>query len=128
MSAEGALYSILTGDAGVAALVGARVYPATAPATASLPLCVYHTISRLAVRSVGSAVTVWQTRIQVTCYGSSYAQSKAVADAVRDALDLTTGTWDGTRILGARVDLEVDLYDPEIDRHGVAVDVILIHT
>ena len=89
MAIEALLYSILTADPGVSALVGLRVYPLVVPQEVDLPAIAYQTISGrpdYTLEPPGGRVMLNRARIQLTCQGSTYAEAKGLALAVRSAL------------------------------------------
>lgn len=89
---ERAVRSVLVDDATVSGLVGSRIYPTVAPATAGLPYVVYQRISTNRVRDQGGVSDLAQPRIQVSCWADSYSGTKTLADAVRAAIDGYRGT------------------------------------
>lgn len=109
MPAETAIYTVLAADGTVAALVVARIYPALAPQGATLPYVVYERISTPRVRGLDGTSGLGAPRFQITSWAESYSGAKALADAVRDALDDYSGTV-GTAILDdAFIDDEGDV-------------------
>jgi hypothetical protein len=95
---ELAVYTLLKDAAGVAALVAGRVYPLQAPQNATAPFIVYQRISSRRVRSVDGPSGLAQPRIQVDAYAATYAGAKALASAIRTALDGYRGTVAGVRV------------------------------
>ena len=84
---EEAVYAILTGDGGVAELAGSRVYPQRIPQGAALPAVAYARVSTRRVKSHGGSSGLARPRIQVNGTAASYQAAKALASAVRGALD-----------------------------------------
>lgn len=82
MSVETNVYSTLTGDAGVSALVGTRVYPNQLPPDVTLPAIAYRFIDSVYYGGLCEAV-----RIQLDIYGATYASMKGVRDAVQTCVD-----------------------------------------
>ena len=66
--------------------VGA-VYPLQMPTGATLPAMVYQFISEVPTRHHGGADMV-KRRLQVACWGKTYAAAVTLGDSVRSALDL----------------------------------------
>lgn len=86
MSIESTLYSTLTTNNGVTALLGTRIYPVQAPASATLPYAVYQRVSTEITNTLaGDAGLDWVT-IQVTSWSASYDEAISCATAVRSAL------------------------------------------
>ena len=111
MSIETDLYSTLTNDAGVSALVSNRVYPAPAPEGVTFPYCTYQLISGERVTTLPGVGDAKRKRMQVSCHGATYSSAKAVADAVYSAFE-----GDGY------LESEFDLYDSQTQVHTIAVD------
>lgn len=89
MSLEEAIFTHLKNDAGVAALVGTRIFPLEMHAPATLPAIVYQRIDGVPRNHMRGGTTKINARIQIDCYGEEYADAKAVAAAVRTAMN----TW-----------------------------------
>lgn len=96
------VYEILSGDAGVSALAN-KVYPVISEEGASLPYVCYRraAFEDKPVKTLSGADTVG---VEVFCYGRTYAESIALAEAVRAALDGVSYTYesDGQPVLVAR--------------------------
>lgn len=118
MSAETAVYTRLTTHAGTAALIGTRCYPLRLPQKPVLPAVVYQRIS-----SSGRAGTSDRrvVRYQFSCWASTYAGVKALAEQVRDALEYYA---DATIRLG-RVVNEIDDFDEGTELQRVILDVFV---
>ena len=88
MSLESALYTTLTGNAGLAALVSTRVKPDVLPQGTVLPAVVYQRVStpRSQVLGASQAVAVSRPRVQFSCWGSTFDEALAVCSALRTAL------------------------------------------
>lgn len=88
------LFATLTGAAAVTALVSTRIYDSAAPQDAVLPYVVYSLNSgRDLVASAAHRLTT-ALRFSVLAWGEggSYSPEDAIASAVDDALDQTSGT------------------------------------
>lgn len=87
MSAERAIYALLSGDAAVAAIVATRIYPLEAPRDARAPLIIYARGGGNRWRSLTGPSGLAQAEIQVDAYAAEYEAVKDLARAVRHALD-----------------------------------------
>lgn len=76
------LVTALEADAGLSALVGARVYPLLAPNDATYPLVVYQVVSEVPVGS--GSPRCEDVRVQLSAYGTSYASMAAVKNALKN--------------------------------------------
>lgn len=88
MSVETDLYSALSTDAGVSALVGLRVYPDLAPVDVALPAMTFGRTQTEYVNTIhGSAVAI-RAQLEVVCMAGTREAADAVADAVEVAVRL----------------------------------------
>lgn len=113
VSLNGALRAILTGDAGVAALVGARVYAITAPQDDPLPDVTYQRIAAEHTHLWAADAGLVRAEVQVDCWGRTLAEASSVRDAVLAALNRYSGTADSTVIQEVLVMNEFDQHDTE---------------
>jgi len=127
MAIEENLYSYLTNDAAIAALVGTRVYPLTAEQGASLPLLVYQRVSTPREVSQSGSSGLAHPRFQISCLAASYGDAVALANAVVAALNGYKGTFGAGSIQASFVDTELDVYDFDTNRYRRIVDVIIWH-
>lgn len=127
MVIEEAIFDHLTGDAGVAALVGTRIYPTVIPQDAALPACAYQRISGPRDLAHDGPTGQALARIQFTCTATSYGAVKGLANAIREALDGFSGTMgspSGAVVHVAMVDNEIDGYNQQTGLQTVRLDVI----
>lgn len=106
------IYSTLTTNTAVAAIVTKRVYPVVIPQKGSFPAVTYQRVSGNRVNGLDGAGELVQARVQVDCWAESYSAVRALADAVSAALTgigfLPVGDRDGfeDEVLVHRVILE----------------------
>ena len=98
MGIESAIFSILTNDSAVAALVSTRVFPNNLDQGEPLPAIVYQEISGVDDNDSGGSTNLVDARFQVDCYAATYLETMTLAAAVRAALNGYAGTSDGTVI------------------------------
>lgn len=108
MDMEGALRARLLADATVAALVGQRAYWVERPQGGVLPDITLQVITDGREQDMKGFVGLQQTRVQVDCRASSYAQARALAEAVITA-GVAAGTFYGVRFERAEVEGPIDL-------------------
>ena len=123
---EEAVYAILVGDAGVTALVEARVYPQKIPQDVGLPAVAYLRVSKRRVKSHSGPSGLARVRMQVNCTAGSYAVAKTVTAAIGLALDgIGVGgpvTVAGVEIHGSWLESEGDVYGEGEGLHGARQD------
>ncbi|MFO8012132.1 MAG: DUF3168 domain-containing protein, partial [Phycisphaerae bacterium] len=83
MSAEKAVYALLSGDDGVMDFVGSRIAPLRAGRSTPLPQVTYQRISTVRRHPLGQATDLASARVQVDCWAGEYDEAKALAEAVR---------------------------------------------
>lgn len=93
-----AIYSILTSDSDVSAIVGNRVYPQIAAQEAAFPFVVY-ILSDIEPSDTKSGVsTLDEARYEVLAVCETYAEVADLTNKIRTALDRYTGTVAGVVI------------------------------
>ena len=85
MTIETDLYSAVTGDSGVNALIGTRMYPVVAPGGVTKPFITYFVITRTIMGG-----TCYRGRIQMTITDTSYSGVKGVRDALQTLVESTS--------------------------------------
>lgn len=87
MSLESDLYAELSGDAGLTALVGVRIWPSVASEGTSTPYVVYAPIFHEGIYGLdGEATNQSRARVQIDCYSEDPDEAAAIARAVIAAI------------------------------------------
>lgn len=100
MSLDTKLYTLLSGDSAVAALVSTRIYPVLAPQGAALPMVIFTRISSGREYTLSGATGLENPRVQIDCYSETYSEAKSVSEAVVAAIRGATTfrtAWDDPR-------------------------------
>lgn len=124
MTVASLLKAALANNGGVAALVGARIYPVYLPQTPTLAAISYQRISNTGQNGTSDRK---ESRWQVNCWAATHLAGHALAAAVKTALEEYHDSDQTPGIDWARVVNELDDYDPDVAIYRVIVDVIL-HT
>lgn len=117
------IYTLLTADAGVSALVSTKVYPVRAPQTTTAPYITWHVINSEPFGTKKSATDNGQSKVdrfslQINCFATDYTQTTNIGEAVRDAIDrVADQTISGVAINGVDYNGEHDDYDDEVNLH-----------
>jgi len=131
MLIEEALFAHLKAHAGLSALIGTRIYPLVLPQNPTLPAITYQKISRVGERAMSSPTPrVARARFQISCWGTSYASVKDVAEQVKAALQDYSGLMGGSggvQVLDVNVANEQDIYEPDTGIYHLSVDVMIYH-
>ena len=90
MSWQSEIQSALLANAGIAALVGTRIYADIADGTTAAPYIVWQVIATRGETTHDGARGIEFPLIQVSCWAATKAQAIALASAVDDALNGNT--------------------------------------
>jgi hypothetical protein len=112
---EEGLVTHLMADSGVTDLISTRLFPLVVPQDVTLPAVAYQRISGIPQNAHDGSSGLTVARIQFTCHGSSYTSAKAVAAALRAALNGKKGGMGSTEV---NVSLLQDESDGWAERHG----------
>ena len=107
-SPEAVLRSALIAAPAVSALVGNRIYPVLAPATAALPLVTWRRSGVQREQTLGLPMGMPRVSVEYSIYGTTYEQARELADAMRVVLDGYGGTADNTTVKQASLEDESD--------------------
>lgn len=104
---ENAIYSILSNDADVTALVSTRIYPMTAPQGTALPYIVYAREATDHHEVLAGSAGFARATMSVESFATTYLSARAIAEKVRLALQGNSGTHasvviDGVNLAGDR--------------------------
>lgn len=80
------VYELLKNDIGIKALINARVYPLVAPQNVQKPYITYRVVTGLKIQCLGGQIFQGDYRMQLDCFGASYANVKAISKAVESCL------------------------------------------
>lgn len=107
-SPEAVLRSALVANNAVSALIGSRVYPVIAPATASLPFVTWRRVAIRRQQTLGGPSGMPVTSVEYSIFGTTYEQAREVADAMRSVLDGYGGTANNTEVKQTSLEQESD--------------------
>lgn len=129
---KAALRSILLADAGVAALVGARVSWVTRPRMSELPSITLQQIGGIRHYDMTAPSGLVQARVQVDCWALANKDAARVARAVNAAIGGLRGEVAGVEFQGCFLESELDFTDatgatPDELLHRVSQDYVIWH-
>jgi hypothetical protein len=108
-SPEAVCRSALVADAAVAALVGTRVYPVIAPATADLPFVTFRRSGIQREHTLSGPMGMPVVQMTVDMYATTYEGVRELADRVRLSLDgYGTATAESVVVNNVSLDNEAD--------------------
>ncbi len=91
-SIEDAIYSLLSSDGTLSALVDTRIDPLLVPQSDVMPAVTYKQLPSRRDDTLGGPTGLVQSQWEFSCWGSTYASARAVADALRQAISGFDGT------------------------------------
>uniref|UniRef100_A0A6M3KE64 DUF3168 domain-containing protein n=1 Tax=viral metagenome TaxID=1070528 RepID=A0A6M3KE64_9ZZZZ len=112
---EQGVFARLSGQAGVTAIVGTKIYPLIAPPDASLPFVVCTKISDIKHHAVSNDISLTVARVQVDSMSTSHAQAISLSHAVRVALQDYAGTTGGVGFQRIFLEDRTNLSEFDID-------------
>jgi hypothetical protein len=107
-SPEAVLRSALTSNAAVSALIGSRIYPVLAPASASLPLVTWRRSGIERQQTLGAPMGMPRVSVEFSIYGTTYENAREIADAMRVVLDGYGGSQGTTTVNQTSLEDESD--------------------
>lgn len=130
MRAEKVIYTLLSADSGVTALVAARIYPSRLPQNTTMPAIAYEAISsvELAPIDAQAGYQVVHTRMQITCMAKNYAEVKNTIEAVRLACNYKSGLIGGVKVLAIMRDMVgPDSRDDDLALYLQSIDFVVAY-
>ena len=124
---ENSIRYILVNDVTVAALT-TRCYPVKLPQDPTYPLILYTRITGIRDHVLSGPSGHAHPRFQIEAWAETYAAAKALAAAMREALDGYSGTVEGVDIGSCLIDSERDIYENEIEVYRVVQDWMIWHS
>lgn len=110
---EPALFARLSTFAGLAALVGTRIYPGVAPQNTALPFVTYRRVSAVRPGLFGVDAGIVNARMQLDAFAETYAAMRAVVDQVRAGLQRWSDPTAAVPVIDCFIANETDLFEPD---------------
>ena len=95
---ENAIYSMLSSDGPLSALVGTRIDPLLVPQGVAMPAVSYKQLPSSRDDTLGGPTGLVRSQWEFTCWSDLYSEARAVADALRQAISGFDGTVSGVVI------------------------------
>lgn len=128
MTAEAAVFNLLSNHAGVSGLVGSRIYPVKLPQDPTYPALTYFRVSGLRHSVMCNDTGIVEKRIQISSWADSYAGVNALAEQVRDAMQRTSGTFAGVEIIDTFMDGDgPEIWEDEVSAYQAITDCNVIY-
>lgn len=124
---EKAIRAILVADSTVKAIT-TRCYPAKIPQDPTYPLILFFKVTGKRDHHLQGPSGLAHPRFQVEAWATTYDAAKALANAIREALDGYSGTQ-GTVVIGSiLMESERDTYEEAVSCHRVIMDFFVWHS
>jgi hypothetical protein len=107
-SPEYVLSSAIVRSPEAALLIGQRVYPVLAPASATLPFITWRRAGIQREQTLARPAGMPRVTIEFSVYGTTYEEARTVADAVRSVLDGYGGSANNTEVKQTSLEDESD--------------------
>lgn len=120
MSWRNDLYSALSGDATLAAIVSSRIYPDVADSSASVPYVVYQNISTTGETTHDGIRTLEFPSVQLTAWAKTKAETLSIVSRINALLDGKTVS--GTSQATFRFSNQLGNYDSETRMFGEIIE------
>lgn len=136
MRAELVIQRLISSNSGVTALVAARLYPGRIPQNTLSPMVSYELVSGVEILPItaNAGGTLIASRIQVTVLAKTFADVKAVQEAIRKAVLFQSGLFTFTtpavsvRVIGITRELiGPDTRDDDLGLYMQHVDYRVLH-
>ena len=107
-SPEAVLRSALVASTAVTSVIGSRIYPVLAPASAALPFVTWRRSGIERAQTLTGPAGLPRVSVEYSIFGTTYEQARSVADAMRVVLDGYGGTADNTTVKQTSLEDESD--------------------
>ena len=118
-SVEERLYTRLTTDPTLTALVGNRVTPVLLPQDVTYPAITFNRVSTERIQTLSGSTGLARASFQVSAFSPDHTEMLTVASGIREALDGNEGTL---------IENQIELYDQTARVHYANLDFAIWHT
>jgi hypothetical protein len=101
----------------VQALISTRMYPVVLPQNVTFPAASYTTISAVRGHTMQGPDNLPAQRVQIDAWALTYAQARALADAIRERIDGFRDAMGSTAVQGIFFDTERHLHETDDSTH-----------
>lgn len=118
------IFSALSADAPLVALVGSRIYPLIAPAGVSAPYITHTRIGTVPTESHEAPSGLDMVSVQFSCFARNFTAAEQIAAALRVALESATPPDGGSiHFVDTR-----HFFESETELHNIQLDADFWHT
>ena len=123
---EEAIRDILVADSAVKAIT-TRCYPGTIPQAPTYPFALYMKVTGARDHHLRGASGLATPRFQIEAWAETYAAAKALANAIKNALDDYSGTVGAVNVRSILILSERDFYEEAVKAHRIIMDFSVRH-
>lgn len=123
-----AIYSRLSADANIMAIVGTRIFPSKATQNQPPPLIMYFRVDTVPATALNTASTFMASRFQFDCWHKTEIGAETLAEKVKTSLDGFIGTILGITIGGIVFLDQFDDYDDDAELYRVGQYFRILHS
>ena len=127
MNIEDGLFYYLTHNVGVSAIVASRVYPLVMAQKTTLPAITYQTPALKPDRNLAGNTGRMTATIQLNAWAETYTAVKALAKALRSALNDYSGAMGSDTVQRSGVQSETDGWDEETGFFRVSMQITIVY-
>ena len=110
------IYSALTGDSGVTAIAGQRIYPSVIPQEIDRP-CISYDIGSLP--GIDGTAPIYQPTVNVSCFAREKQDAHDLAAAVDTKLEILRGAVTGVTLKTMWKSSYQEGFDPDLEAYAV---------
>jgi hypothetical protein len=115
-----AIYSILSNDSDVLALVETRIFPNVAPQKTEFPFIIYDVTGVQPNDTKDGPSTLDTNDVMISCYSETYSEASDLAQKIRVAMDrINEGTYGGEQIQSSQFQSYNDIFDDTSGDAGI---------
>lgn len=117
------IYSKLSTEPTVTAIVGQKIYPDITPQDVQYPFCVYTIVDSNPVNFKDGQSNLEEIQFQIDCYTQSYDTTQELANNIRNCLDRFTGIVNNIDVQTITyMSSDSNVYNPNLNVYWVSVD------
>lgn len=125
-SVEAAIYSGLTGHAGLSALVSTRVYPMRKPQAIAYPAITFGRVTTTREHTITNVAQVAEGRFQFDVWAETYDETVAITEELLEAIRALASV-SGITVYERTVEDEGDMFEPEVELFRRSIEATILY-
>ena len=123
----GAIYSKLSNNAELSALVSDRIYPVLAPQGVASPFLVFEKTGGEIESTLSADTNINRDNLQITCFSETYQEAFDISAIVAELLSRWQGVESGVTIEDVFFENESDFFDAQTEFFQFVLDFEIIY-